>query len=88
MTAWLGVAQPNAGQGYEQDVIAATVIGGTSLSGGEGTILGAFLGAVIMGVLRNGMILLGVSSFWQQVVIGIVIIIAIAIDQSRRAKER
>jgi ribose transport system permease protein len=69
-------------------VIAATVIGGTSLSGGEGTILGAFLGAVIMGVLRNGMILLGVSSFWQQVVIGIVIIIAIAIDQIRRAKER
>ena len=87
LTAWLGVSQPNAGQGYELDVIAATVIGGTSLMGGEGTILGTFLGAVIMGVLRNGMILLGVSSFWQQVVIGIVIILAIAIDQIRRVKE-
>lgn len=88
LTAWLGVAQPNAGQGYELDVIAATVIGGTSLSGGEGSVVGSLLGAIIMGVLRNGMILLGVSSFWQQVVIGAVIIIAIAIDQMRRRGER
>lgn len=87
MTAWLGVAQANAGQGYELDVIAATVIGGTSLQGGEGTILGTVIGAIIMGVLRNGLILLGVSSFWQQVAIGAVIIIAVAFDQLRGGKE-
>lgn len=87
MTAWLGVAQANAGQGYELDVIAATVIGGTSLQGGEGTILGTVIGAIIMGVLRNGLILLGVSSFWQQVAIGAVIIVAIAFDQLRGGKE-
>ncbi|MFA7568888.1 MAG: ABC transporter permease [Defluviitoga tunisiensis] len=87
MTAWLGVAQANAGQGYELDVIAATVIGGTSLQGGEGTILGTVIGAIIMGVLRNGLILLGVSSFWQQVAIGSVIIIAVAFDQLRGGKE-
>lgn len=63
MTAWLGVAQANAGQGYELDVIAATVIGGTSLQGGEGTILGTVIGAIIMGVLRNGLILLGFPHF-------------------------
>ncbi len=83
MTAWLGVGQANAGQGYELDVIAAAVIGGTSLMGGEGTILGTILGAAIMGILRNGLILLGVSSFWQQVAIGIVIISAIAFDRLR-----
>ncbi len=83
MTAWLGVGQANAGQGYELDVIAAAVIGGTSLMGGEGTILGTILGAAIMGILRNGLILLGVSSFWQQVAIGVVIIFAIAFDRLR-----
>ncbi len=83
MTAWLGVGQANAGQGYELDVIAAAVIGGTSLMGGEGTILGTILGAAIMGILRNGLILLGVSSFWQQVAIGLVIIFAIAFDRLR-----
>ena len=87
MTSWLGMAQPNAGQGYELDVIAATVIGGTSLSGGEGSILGAVLGAWIMATLRNGMILLRVSSFWQELVIGAVIVIAVALDRMRNRSE-
>ena len=65
---------------YELDAIAATVIGGTSLFGGEGTLVGALIGALIMGVLRNGLNLLNVSSFVQQFVIGIVIIAAVLID--------
>jgi ribose transport system permease protein len=87
MTSWLGMAQPNAGQGYELDVIAATVIGGTSLSGGDGSILGAILGAWIMATLRNGMILLRVSSFWQEIVIGVVIVVAVALDKMRSRGE-
>ena len=60
---------------YELDAIAATVIGGTSLMGGEGTLGGTLVGALIMGVLRNGLNLLGVSSFLQQIVIGVVIVV-------------
>jgi ribose transport system permease protein len=80
LTARLNSAQPIAGIGYELDAIAATVIGGTSLMGGEGTLGGTLIGALIMGVLRNGLNLLGVSSFLQQVVIGLVIVGAVAID--------
>jgi ribose transport system permease protein len=80
LTARLNSAQPTAGIMYELDAIAATVIGGTSLFGGEGTLLGALIGALIMGVLRNGLNLLNVSSFVQQLVIGVVIIAAVLID--------
>ena len=80
LTARLNSAQPTAGVMYELDAIAATVIGGTSLVGGEGTLVGALIGALIMGVLRNGLNLLDVSSFVQQFVIGIVIIAAVLID--------
>jgi ribose transport system permease protein len=80
LTARLNSAQPIAGMMYELDAIAATVIGGTSLMGGEGTIGGTLIGALIMGVLRNGLNLLGVSSFLQQIVIGGVIVGAVLID--------
>ena len=80
LTARLNTAQPIAGIMYELDAIAATVIGGTSLSGGEGTLGGTLIGALTMGVLRNGLNLLGVSSFLQQVVIGLVIIVAVLTD--------
>jgi ribose transport system permease protein len=79
-------AQPSAGLGFELPVIAATIIGGTSLLGGEGTVLGAVLGAAIIGVLENGMVLLGVNTYAQQAVTGSVIILAVSIDiwQKRR----
>ncbi len=80
LTARLNSAQPIAGMMYELDAIAATVIGGTSLIGGEGSLTGTLIGALIMGVLRNGLNLLGVSSFLQQIVIGAVIIAAVLID--------
>ncbi|NMB13554.1 MAG: ribose ABC transporter permease [Firmicutes bacterium] len=73
-------AHPLAGQGYELDAIAAVVIGGTSLSGGQGSIAGTFMGALIMGVIRNALNLLNVDAYWQQVVIGAVIIAAVLMD--------
>ncbi len=88
LTARLNSAQPIAGMMYELDAIAATVIGGTSLMGGEGTILGTLIGALIMGVLRNGLNLLGVSSFVQQIVIGSVIIIAVLADMALKKQKK
>jgi ribose transport system permease protein len=82
VTARLDSAQPNAGLGYELDSIAAVVIGGTSLSGGRGSIGGTVLGCMIIGVLNNGLFLLNVSPFWQQVIKGAVILIAVAIDRA------
>ena len=86
LTARLNSAQPIAGIMYELDAIAATVIGGTSLMGGEGTILGTLVGALIMGVLRNGLNLLNVSPFIQQIVIGSVIILAVLIDMTLKKR--
>ncbi|PMQ01631.1 MAG: ribose ABC transporter permease [Dictyoglomus sp. NZ13-RE01] len=86
MTARLGVAAPTAAQGYELDVIAAAVIGGVSLSGGEGTILGVLIGAAIMQVLRTGMVLLGFPAYWQPSAIGTIIILAIIFDQYRKRR--
>lgn len=88
LTARLNSAQPTAGTMYELDAIAATVIGGTSLLGGEGTLAGALIGALIMGVLRNGLNLLNVSSFFQQVVIGLVIIGAVLVDTMLKRRHR
>jgi ribose transport system permease protein len=82
ITSRLDSAQPNAGASYELDAIAAVVIGGTSLSGGKGSIWGTVLGAVIIGVLNNGLVLLDVSPFWQQVVKGAVILLAVIIDKT------
>ena len=84
VTARLDAAQPNAGIGYELDSIAAVVIGGTSLSGGRGSVMGTVLGAVIIGVLNNGLVLLDVSPFWQQVVKGFVILSAVIIDKTSK----
>lgn len=81
VTSRLNSAQPNAGTSYELDSIAAVVIGGTSLSGGVGTVAGTVIGAVIIGVLNNGLVLLDVSPFWQQVVKGFVILLAVIIDK-------
>ena len=82
----LVTGQPTAGYGYELSVIAAVVIGGASLSGGEGTVAGTIAGAFLMGLISNGSNLLGVSPFWQQVVIGSVIVLAVAVDELRKRR--
>jgi ribose transport system permease protein len=81
-------AQPTAGLGQELPVIAASIIGGTSLVGGEGTALGALLGAAIVGVLENGIVLLGINTYAQQVVTGAVILLAVGIDIWQKQRER
>ncbi len=81
VTSRLDSATPNAGSGYELDSIAAVVIGGTSLDGGRGSIAGTVLGCLIIGVLNNGLVLLEVSPFWQQVIKGGVILAAVAVDK-------
>lgn len=83
LTSRLNSAQPNAGMGYELDAIAAVVLGGTSLSGGRGWIFGTLIGAMIIGVLNNGLNLLEVSSFYQQVVKGSVILLAVLLDRKK-----
>ncbi|MDN6195174.1 MAG: ribose ABC transporter permease [Atopostipes suicloacalis] len=84
ITSRLNSAQPTAGASYEMDAIASVVLGGTSLAGGRGRIMGTLIGALIIGTLNNGMNLLGVSSFYQQVVKGIVIIIAVLLDRKNK----
>jgi ribose transport system permease protein len=81
VTARLDSARPSAGEGYELDSIAAVVIGGTSLSGGRGSVLGTLLGCLIIGVLNSGLVMLEVSPFWQKIVKGAVILAAVAIDR-------
>jgi ribose transport system permease protein len=88
LTARLSSADPTAGSGYELDAIAATVMGGTSLSGGEGTIFGTMVGALVISLVRNGMNILNVQAFWQQFVIGSVIILAALLDQWRKRQSR
>ncbi|MEG0146661.1 MAG: ABC transporter permease, partial [Clostridia bacterium] len=79
----LSSADATLGVGYETDIIAAVVIGGVAMSGGEGTIWGSLIGAAIIGILKNAFVLLGISAYWQSIVIGIVIIIAVTIDKVR-----
>lgn len=86
IAARLNSAQPALGQGYELDAIAAVVIGGTSLAGGEGTIVGTIIGAFVMSVLTNGLRILSVPQEWQTVVTGAIIIVAVYLDIVRRRK--
>ena len=87
LTARVNTGQPGMGVSYELDAIAATTIGGTSHSGGIGTIGGAFAGALILGVLNNGLDLLGVSAYWQQIIKGAIIVGAVVIDMRKHAKK-
>ncbi len=87
MASRLGSAQPALGQGYEMDAIAAVVIGGTSLSGGSGTILGTVIGAFIMSTLTNGLKVMAVPQQWQTVIIGGVLIVSVLLDLMRRKQK-
>ncbi|GAA0178794.1 ribose ABC transporter permease [Clostridium sediminicola] len=84
VTSRIGSASPNAGMGFELDAIAAVVIGGTSLSGGEGSVIGTMVGALIIGVLNNSLNLMNVSPFYQAIIKGIVILAAVLIDKRER----
>ena len=86
--ARMGSGQPSIGDGTEMTVITAVIIGGTSLNGGAGTILGTVLGALLMNVLSSGMNLVGISAYWQQFVMGLIIIVAVGADMYQRSKRR
>jgi ribose/xylose/arabinose/galactoside ABC-type transport system permease subunit len=81
LVARFNSAQADTGKGWELDAIAAVVIGGTSLAGGSGTVLGVVIGACIMGVIKNGLVLMRVSSYWQTAIIGIIIVLAAGLDR-------
>ena len=83
LTSRLNSAQPTAGTGYELDAIAAVALGGTSMSGGKGSVSGTLVGALIIATLNNGLNILNVSSFYQQVVKGIVILLAVLMDRKK-----
>ena len=83
-TSQLSAAHPASGDGWEMNAIAATVLGGTSMAGGSGTIIGTIVGAFVIGVINDGMTMCGVSEFWQKVIRGFVIILAVVIDQTQR----
>jgi len=86
--SYLGTATPTQGQGFEMQAIAGAVIGGASLMGGVGSIIGGFMGALIMAVVRNGLVLMGVSAYLQELVLGIVVIIAVIIGQYSTQRRR
>lgn len=86
VTSQLSSATPTAGASYEMDAIASVVLGGTSLSGGKGRIVGTLFGCLLIGVINNGLNIIGVSSFWQQVVKGVVILVAVLLDSVRTKK--
>lgn len=89
LMARVNSGQPKAGEGYEMDVITGCVLGGISISGGEGKITGVIIGVLLMGTLTNGMVLLNIPEFWQRVVKGIVLILAVSVDSlAKKQKER
>jgi ribose/xylose/arabinose/galactoside ABC-type transport system permease subunit len=80
----LGIGEPNIGDGFEFDVIIAVVLGGTSLAGGEGSVLGMVIGALIVGVIGNGLNLMGVLTFYQSIIKGIILVAAVLLDQKMK----
>ncbi len=88
LTSRLNSAEQVAGQGYELTVIASVVIGGTSLFGGEGRVFGTLVGAMLIGVLTNGLVLLNVSSYWQPIVVGLIVVFSVFFDQLLKRRGR
>ena len=87
LAARLTAVQSEMGSGYEMDAIAAAVIGGTSMAGGKGSIIGAIIGAVILGMISNGLDLLSVNQFYRQIIVGAIIIIAVALERFTSLKK-
>ncbi|HJB15936.1 MAG TPA: ABC transporter permease [Candidatus Blautia excrementipullorum] len=87
LAARISSGQPNAGESYEMDAIAATAIGGTSMNGGIGSLTGTIIGFIILGLLQNSMNLMNINSFWQQIVKGILIIVAVFLDMRTKGKK-
>ena len=83
-TAQLYAAHPASGDGWEMNAIAASVLGGTSMAGGSGSITGTIVGAFVIGVINDGMTMCGVTEFWQKIIRGVVIVLAVVIDQVQR----
>jgi ribose transport system permease protein len=88
LTSRMNAGQPTIGASWVMPSITAAIIGGTSLSGGEGTIIGTIIGAAFMGVLANGIVLLNISSYWERVITGAVVIIAVVIDLIRKIRSQ
>lgn len=88
VTARLNSAEPLAGQGYEMDAIAATILGGTSMQGGKGTIIGTIIACFILNVLKNGMTILSVSSHYQEILTGVVLVVSVLISDRNSRKKR
>src|ERR687889_568267 len=88
LTSRLNSAEQVAGQGYELQAIAAVVIGGTSLFGGQGGMIGTLIGAMLIGVLNNGLVILNVSPYYQQIVIGAIIVLSVYLDQLAKRRSR
>jgi len=88
VTSRITSAQPMAGQGLELEAIAASVLGGVSINGGEGSIGNTIIGALAMGIMRNGLNLMGVNSYWQNVVVGIILVAAVATEARRHRKNK
>ena len=87
ITARLGSGQPSAGQNFEMDCITAAVVGGTSMSGGRGKIFGTIVGVLLLTVLTNGMTLVGINTYWQQVLKGVIIVISVLADTRSKGKK-
>ena len=83
----LNNGQPGSAEGYEMYAIAATVLGGTSLSGGKGSVARAVIGAAIIAIINNGMNLLQISSYWQKVITGVIILVAVLFDKMQRDRK-
>ena len=84
--ARLGAAQATAGESYEMEAVAASVLSGTSVLGGEGGIIGTVMGAIVVAIIRNAIVLLNVSTYYQQMITGAVILIAVIVDVQRKAR--
>ena len=87
VTSRLNSAEPLAGQGYEMDAIAATILGGTSMQGGKGSVTGTIIACFILNIMKNGLTLLSISSHYQEILTGLILLISVLISESRQRKK-